>query len=70
RTGETGGIQKALEELNAAYSAAGASLYQQGQAGGDAGATPGGAADAPSAEKKEDVVEADYEIVDDGKPKS
>jgi len=70
RTGDAGGIKKALEELNAAYSAAGASLYQQGQAGGDAGATTGttgeGAAGA-AGEKKEDVVEADYEIVDDGK---
>jgi molecular chaperone DnaK len=66
RTGETGGIQKALEELNAAYSAAGASLYQQGAAGGEAGAT-GTTGEAPAGEKKEDVVEADYEIVDDGK---
>ncbi|HWA40927.1 MAG TPA: molecular chaperone DnaK [Gemmatimonadales bacterium] len=67
RTGETGGIQKALEELNAAYSAAGASLYQQGQAGGDAGTGTGATGEAPAGEKKEDVVEADYEIVDDGK---
>jgi molecular chaperone DnaK len=66
RTGETGGIQKALEELNAAYSAAGASLYQQGAAGntGEAAGAPG---EAPAGEQKEDVVEADYEIVDDGK---
>ena len=67
RTGETEGIKKALEELNAAYSAAGASLYQQGQAGGDAGAATGTTGEAPAGEKKEDVVEADYEIVDDGK---
>jgi molecular chaperone DnaK len=67
RTGETAGIQKALEELNAAYSAAGASLYQQGQTGGDAGATTGTTGEAPAGEKKDDVVEADYEIVDDGK---
>ncbi len=66
RTGETAGIQKALEELNAAYSAAGASLYQQANAGGDTGAATTGEAQ-PGAEKKEDVVEADYEIVDDGK---
>jgi len=66
RTGETAGIQKALEELNAAYSAAGASLYQQGAAGGEAGST-GTTGEAPAGEKKEDVVEADYEIVDDGK---
>jgi len=70
RTGEAGGIKKALEELNAAYSAAGASLYQQGQAGGDAGTstgTTGEAAGGSAGEKKDDVVEADYEIVDDGK---
>ena len=67
RTGETEGIKKALEELNAAYSAAGASLYQQGQGGGDAGATTGSTGEAPAGEKKDDVVEADYEIVDDGK---
>jgi molecular chaperone DnaK len=67
RTGETGGIKKALEELNAAYSAAGASLYQQGAAGGEPGAATGEAGAQPGAEKKDDVVEADYEIVDDGK---
>ncbi|HTK56496.1 MAG TPA: Hsp70 family protein, partial [Gemmatimonadales bacterium] len=65
RTGETAGIQKALEELNAAYSAAGASLYQQGAA--NAGEGAGATSEAPAGEKKEDVVEADYEIVDDGK---
>ena len=57
-------IQKALDELNGAYSAAGASLYQsaQGPTGGpEAGGTEAGAA------PKEDVVEADYEIVDDQK---
>ncbi|MEP6472762.1 MAG: molecular chaperone DnaK, partial [Gemmatimonadota bacterium] len=66
RTGETEGITKALEELNAAYSAAGASLYQAAQGASDAGtasATGEPAADAP----KDDVVEADYEIVDDKK---
>jgi molecular chaperone DnaK len=67
RTGEAGGIKKALEELNAAYSAAGASLYQQGQAGADAGTSTGTTGEAPAGEKKDDVVEADYEIVDDGK---
>ena len=65
RTGESGGIKKALEELNAAYSAAGASLYQQGQASGEGAPAADGQ---PQAEaKKDDVVEADYEIVDDGK---
>jgi molecular chaperone DnaK len=76
RTGETDGIRRALDELNQAYSAAGASLYQAagaGQAGGggsgdggtggggepQGGAAPGGSPD--------DVVEADYEIVDEKK---
>jgi molecular chaperone DnaK len=69
RAGDPDIIAKALEELNQAYSAAGASLYQsaQGQAGptgeqpqGEpAGAQPGGGQD--------DVVEADYEIVDEQK---
>ncbi|MFI5234801.1 MAG: molecular chaperone DnaK [Gemmatimonadales bacterium] len=62
RAGDPDAIRKALDELNAAYSAAGASLYQGAQ--GSEGAT--GQAEAP-AEKKDDVVEADYEIVDDNK---
>src|SRR5512134_2337643 len=44
RTGETEGIRRALDELNQAYSAAGASLYQSAQAGGGQpgeGAQPG-----------------------------
>jgi molecular chaperone DnaK len=70
RTGDPAGIRKALDELNAAYSAAGASLYQQAQgagagAGPEAGPQPGGPTAEPGA--KEDVVEADYEIVDEGK---
>jgi molecular chaperone DnaK len=64
RTGEAGGIRTALDELNAAYSAAGASLYQAAQAAPSAEPQPGPAAE-PGA--KEDVVEADYEIVDEGK---
>ena len=63
RTGEAGGIRTALDELNAAYSAAGASLYQAAQAASSA--EPPGPAAEPGA--KEDVVEADYEIVDEGK---
>jgi hypothetical protein len=60
-------IKRALDDLNAAYSAAGASLYQGAQAG--AGPQPGGAPgpEAGGAAPKEDVVEADYEIVDDSK---
>ena len=63
RTGDADKVRQALDELNAAYSAAGASLYQAGQA---AGGAPGQGEPAPD-EKKEDVVEADYEIVDDAK---
>jgi molecular chaperone DnaK len=67
KTGDTDGIKGALEELNSAYSAAGASLYQaeaaqqaaEGEAPMDEGAEPAGG--------EEDVVEADYEIVDDQK---
>jgi molecular chaperone DnaK len=71
RTGEEGAIKSAYEELNNAYSEAGRSLYAQSQAqqasqsepaegAPNAGATGGEA-------KKEDVVEADYEIVDENK---
>ncbi len=67
-------IKKGLEELSQAYSAAGASIYEaaKGQtseaaepeatAGAGAGASTSGEA------KDDDVVEADYEIVDDSKP--
>ena len=69
RTGATDAIRRALDELNAAYSAAGASLYQAAgaaQPDGGAGAEPGGPT--PQAEQpQEDVVDADYEIVDDKK---
>jgi molecular chaperone DnaK len=68
RAGDPAGIKTALEELNAAYSAAGASLYQQAAATGAPEAPEGGAAEPPPGEPaKEDVVEADYEIVDDDK---
>ena len=74
RTGDEAAIKTAYEELNTAYSEAGRSLYAQAQAqqssapeggaeGGEAGQPQPGAADA----KKEDVVEADYEIVDENK---
>jgi molecular chaperone DnaK len=77
RSGDTEAIRRALDELNQAYSAAGASLYQAAGTGtpgggpGDAGAGaagqsgPGGTAE-PGA-PQEDVVEADYEIVDEKK---
>ncbi len=67
RTGDAAGIRTALDGLNAAYSAAGASLYQAAQ--GAAAAPEGGPQAGPSAQPgaKDDVVEADYEIVDEGK---
>ncbi len=58
-------IQAAQEELSRVYSEAGASLYQQ--AGAEAGAAPAAEPTAGDAPKAEDVVEADYEIVDDKK---
>jgi molecular chaperone DnaK len=69
KTGEDSGIEKALEELSQAYSAAGASIYESQaeseSAEGAADETAGAAA--ASDGEKEDVVEADYEIVDDSK---
>jgi molecular chaperone DnaK len=65
RGDDTGEIQAAQEELSRIYSEAGASLYAQ--AAPDAGAP---AAAQPAAEPTpatDDVVEADYEIVDDKK---
>ncbi|MBA3554145.1 MAG: molecular chaperone DnaK, partial [Gemmatimonadales bacterium] len=73
RSGDAENIRRGLDELNQAYSAAGTSLYQSAQAQGQgpggepgpdggAGPTAGG-----EAQPQEDVVEADYEIVDDKK---
>jgi molecular chaperone DnaK len=71
RTGDADAIRKALDELNNAYSAAGASLYQAGQPQDQgAGAAQPGQEGAPSGQPggaQEDVVEADYEIVDENK---
>jgi molecular chaperone DnaK len=68
KTGDPELIQKALDELNGAYSAAGASLYQAAQSAQSAGGSTGEAGAAGATEKpKDDVVEADYEIVDDTK---
>jgi molecular chaperone DnaK len=69
RTGDGDGIRRALDELNAAYSAAGASLYQQqGQPGGAEAGAAGATGEATAGSAgKDDVVEADYEIVDEGK---
>jgi len=69
RTGGSDGIRTALDELTQAFSAAGASLYEQAQAASsetaDAGQAQGGAE--PEAGQKDDVVDADYEVVDDNK---
>jgi molecular chaperone DnaK len=68
-------INAAQEELSKTFAEAGQSFYANQQAAGasggsegDAGA-PGGPEGQPGAEsgKQEDVVEADYEIVDEGK---
>jgi len=68
RTGEADGIRRALEELNQAYSAAGASLYQSAQGQGQPEGQPGAPTGEPAATgQPDDVVEADYEIVDDKK---
>jgi molecular chaperone DnaK len=75
RTGDVDSIRRALDELNQAYSAAGASLYQAAGAGQ---AQPGGGPTEPGgpqgqgqpqgeAGPQDDVVEADYEIVDEKK---
>ncbi len=67
KTGDTDAIKAALEELNGAYSAAGASLYQAESA---QQTTSEGGAEPPSDETAggdDDVVDADYEIVDEPK---
>src|SRR5229473_502401 len=78
RSGNGDEISKALEELQQTYTAAGASLYaaQRGAgAPGAEGAGPGGAeqpaggAAGATAGKQDNVVDADYEIVDDDKKK-
>ena len=56
-------IKGALEELNAAFQAAGQAVYNA-QAAQPAGEP---AADAPKEPKKEEVADADYEIVDEAK---
>jgi molecular chaperone DnaK len=81
KEGDTAEIQSSLEGLQQAYSAAGASIYQAQQAeagaGADAGFSGGATAGAGFADDAtsqatggsapEDVVEADYEIVEDEK---
>jgi molecular chaperone DnaK len=63
-------IRSAQEELTRVFSEAGQSFYQQqgaqtGQPEGGAGEQPAGAGAGPTG--ADDVVEADYEIVDDKK---
>jgi molecular chaperone DnaK len=77
RSGNADEISKALDELQQAYSAAGASLYAArgaeagaGAPGAAPGAGPTGGAEAGSTAGKENVVDADYEIMDDDKKKS
>ena len=67
RSGEDSGIEKALEELSQAYSAAGASMYESQSETAEAGSEEPADATASSEGSDEDVVEADYEIVDDSK---
>jgi molecular chaperone DnaK len=71
-------IKAAQEDLNRTFSEAGQSFYAQSQAsspgpdagappGADAGAGAGAGANAGGSKPADDVVEADYEIVDDTK---
>jgi molecular chaperone DnaK len=66
RSGDTDGIAKALEELNSAYSAAGAAMYQSQQQAQPEGGQPGTQEAQPEGgAPPEDVVEAYYERVDE-----
>jgi molecular chaperone DnaK len=65
RTGAPDGVKTALDELSQAYSAAGASLYETARAqSAESGGTEETKTEPP---KQDDVVEADYEVVDDDK---
>ncbi len=70
RAGEADGIKKASEALSGAYSEAGRSLYQSQTASSSGTADPsaGGATGGGAEPKKDEAVDADYEIVDDSKP--
>ncbi len=70
RGADMGEVKSALEELTAAYQDAGRAFYAQAEtasAPADAGATQPAPDAAGAAPKADDVVEADYEIVDDKK---
>jgi molecular chaperone DnaK len=58
-------IKAALEELTAAFQAAGQAVYAAQAAPSPEAGAPG--TDAPAAEKKDDVAEADFEIMDEKK---
>jgi molecular chaperone DnaK len=66
-------IRAAQEELSRTFSEAGQTFYAQSQAqpsgtpGGEAGPTGQSQGPTGQGQQKEDVVEADYEIVDEGK---
>jgi molecular chaperone DnaK len=62
---DMGEVRSALEELTTAYQEAGRSLYSQAQSEPAPQGQPSG--EPAAAEQKEEVVEADYEIVDDSK---
>jgi len=70
RGDDMGEIRSAQEELASAFQEAGRSFYAaQQQASPPPGGEPqqGEPAGATSSQKPDDVVEADYEIVDEGK---
>ncbi len=69
RAGDHARIRTALDALNVAYSAAGASLYQSAQANADAPGDPTASATGDASAPQDGAVEADYEIIDDT-PKS
>ena len=69
RGDDMGEIRSAQEELTRVFSEAGQTFYQQqgAQAGDAAGAEQPASGATDGAAKPDDVVEADYEIVDDEK---
>ncbi len=67
RGDDMGEIKAAQEDLSKAFAEAGQSFYAQAQAAEAGAASPDGGATGGEGEKPEDVVEADYEIVDDNK---
>ncbi|MGH7417240.1 MAG: Hsp70 family protein, partial [Candidatus Rokuibacteriota bacterium] len=69
RSGNADEIGRALDELQQAYSAAGASVYAAARAAQPAGTDGQPAAEPTSGAKQDNVVDADYEIVDDDKNK-